>query len=110
MKKINAVLLLVGLLVSTGATAVSTMGNTSCGRWVKDRSASSLRDQLAGDSWLIGYLNGVAAWSDVDILNQVDGESLMLWMDNYCKANPLESVAHGGMVLGVELMKKGASK
>lgn len=108
--KRQVVILLVGLFISTCAGAVSVMGNTPCGKWVKDRTSGKLHDQLVGDSWLIGYLNGVAAWADVDILYNADGESLMLWMDNYCKANPLESVAAGGAVLGVELIKKNSNK
>ena len=100
------ILLLLIASVSNSASAVSYMGNTPCGKWVKDRSSGRVGDQLASVGWLIGYLNGVAVWSDVDILLKADGESLMLWMDNYCKANPLESVAHGGLLLGVELLKK----
>ena len=98
--------MLIGLLATTGASAVEPMGDTSCGKWVKDRTSGIVKDQLSLTSWLIGYLNGIARWSEVDILSNADRESLMVWMDNYCKTNPLESVEHGSFNLSIELIKK----
>jgi hypothetical protein len=109
MKKVNAVILIFGLLVSTGARATEPMGDTSCGKWVKERALDNVKGQLSLTSWLIGYLNGIARWSEVDIISNVDRELLMVWMDSYCKSNPLESVEHGGFNLSIELIKKNNS-
>jgi hypothetical protein len=106
MKMINALLLISGLLSSTGVNAIGATGDISCGKWSKDRSSGIVKDQLSLASWLIGYLNGVARWSEVDILTNADRESLMVWMDNYCKTYPLESIDHGGFDLSIELIKK----
>ena len=106
MKKINSTLFLIGLLVTSRVSGTEAMGDITCGKWVKDRASSSKNDQLIGDSWLIGYLNGIAQWSEVDIFTAIDGDALFLWMDNYCKANPLEGLAHGGFNLSIELIKK----
>jgi hypothetical protein len=103
MKKITAVLLIVGLLVSTGAySAVMVRGGASCGQWVSEEGVSKALNQL----WLLGYLSGLVAYSDKDALKGTDSPSIFLWMDNYCKANPLKRVDEGGQDLYLELVKQ----
>lgn len=111
MTKINAVLLIVGLLVSTGASAedMTTKGVPSCGDWVKNRTEQGWRG-VADMNWFWGYLTGLAMVSDKNFLKGTDNASLLLWMDNYCKANPLENVAYGGASLAGELIQRSDKK
>ena len=105
MKKVNAVLLLVGLLLSTGASAaVTTLGVQSCGDWIQERSKS---DAIRGDEiWLVGYMTGVAIGTGKDFIAGTDALSIFIWMDNYCRANPLKDISRGGIELYFELKKQ----
>lgn len=105
MKKINAVLLVVGLLVSTEvySAPVVYFGVISCGSW---SAARANKMEAVYRAWLDGYVSGIAVESNKNILSQTDSESLALWMDNYCKSNPLESLSSGGYKLSVELAKR----
>lgn len=105
MRKDIYMILFVGLLISNGAEAVTTFGNRSCGTWVKDREAKSVNEMTA-EFWLVGYLSGLAMLSNKDFLANTDTTSIYLWMDNYCKTNPLETIIDAGFKLGIELMNR----
>ena len=82
----------------------------SCGEWVVHREKSDTL-ALSNTSWLLGYLSGLAVSSGKDYLSETDNASIYKWMDNYCRANPLRDLSHGGNALAVELArKKGTSK
>ncbi|MDM0002209.1 hypothetical protein QTI24_26630 [Variovorax sp. J22P240] len=86
------------------ASAVTIMSGRSCGEWIKDRAELKLKDAV-NSAWLVGYLSGMAVESEKDLLSSIDAESIYLWMDNYCRANPLKRVSTGGWVLFEELAK-----
>jgi len=96
-----------GAFVSLEASATVTLGAPDCGQWVKEPTTGK---QL----WLIGFLSGVniaLATSKIDPLDQLSsGGQAYLWMDKYCKNNPLENVAKGASELYVELIKKTKNK
>jgi hypothetical protein len=48
----------------------------------------------------------MASASGKDVLEGTDADSLTLWMDGYCKANPLDSVGNSAVLLFQELKKK----
>ena len=104
MKK-HFVILLVGLIVSTGADAVNIRGVRSCGVWVADRAQNSFGSRT-DEAWFVGFMSGLAAMSGKDIITDSDNESLFLWVDNYCKINPLNSTGEAAEVLFLELIKK----
>lgn len=83
------------------AHAVRVFGNMDCGRWVKNNSA-------ADRSWLAGFLSGmVLAKPTEDLLESIESaDQFTLWMDNYCKANPLSYVSVGSILLLDELRQK----
>jgi hypothetical protein len=82
------------------ATAVGAMGKYDCGEWFTSALARY---------WLGGYLSGLNAANlypgkdPLDKLNSSD--QMILWMDNYCKANPLRSVGEGANALYLELAR-----
>lgn len=104
MKKKIALTLLASIAISSSSYAVNIRGASSCGKWVKDRNERVFSPSQA---WLVGFLSGLAIGTDRDVVRvELDNDSIYLWMDNYCKANPLKDISDGGMNLAVEVMRK----
>ncbi|MDM0103750.1 hypothetical protein QTH97_02310 [Variovorax sp. J22R24] len=85
--------------------AVEARGMRSCGTWTKERAVQGV-DHFVSEAWLLGYLSGMAFVSSKNILKGTDNDSLYLWMDNYCKANPLKDEADGANDLYFELVRQ----
>ena len=107
MKNLIKVFVLASALVSTsgyGGDTVIGAGTNSCGAWTKaideDPSLHSQRQV-----WVLGFLSGVNAIWQKDILVEYDGEDLIAWIDNYCKENPLDRIASAASSLVRELDK-----
>ncbi len=88
------------MMVSSPALAITTIGDRTCGQWVAQRKDGAVQN------WLAGYLTGLAVAFNNDALAEPDGESIFLWMDNYCAAHPLDRVATGGRALFDELIRR----
>ena len=92
-------------LASASATAGPTgIGPIDCGSWFL------AEQRLQNHSWLDGYLSGVSmTWAALkqrpqDPLSEIkNSNQAYLWMDSYCKANPLSHVHVGAAVLWAEL-------
>lgn len=107
MKKViftTLVTLILGF-VSLPSSAFTTVGNRSCGKWVEGRSNPGSYRNIGVISWLGGYISGMASMSGVDILKDRDADSVFLWVDNYCRSNPLENLSDAGNALYSELQK-----
>ena len=94
------------LVMSASSNAVLLLGPYNCGEWF---------EVPASKAWLYGYLSGlnVAHTKAVkpDFLPATtSGSQISLWMDNYCKANPLSNLHEGSLRLYIELMKKANSR
>ena len=103
--KFNTKLALLALFIciTTNANAITRMGAISCGEWVASQANTA---SIAQQYWLSGFLSGMAAGTQEDVLYGVSGESLTLWVDNYCQANPLENTFSAGILLFMELKKQ----
>jgi len=99
-------LLTLGIWIDAGA--VTVMGSRSCGDWVKEHSETKPKDWdgITQDAWLVGFISGIAMIIQKDVLKDQSGESLVLWVTNYCKNNPLNSTSDAGQELFVKLKKK----
>ena len=91
--------------------AVVTIGDRSCGVWVDARrseviNATASLDSLVVGAYLTGFMTGMAVDSRDDILRGTDYDSILLWMDKYCKAHPLEKISYGGIELFFELKSR----
>ena len=105
MRKIMSVLL-VGLMLSgvaSSAIAFTFMAEPSCGEWVAEANQFNMH---GNKMWLAGYLSGLASGTGKDALEGNDADSLFLWMDNYCKASPLDKVGSSANKLFRELSKR----
>jgi hypothetical protein len=85
------------------ASGQQIIGEPDCGQWVS-------RKREPDKAWLLGYLSGANSWqvaTKADLLKQIgSAEQIFLWMDNYCKANPLSFLGDGGNKLIVEIVLK----
>ena len=94
--RISVALLLSGVVCN--ATAGVAMGKYDCGEWFVSPVAKY---------WLGGYLSGLNAaniYPGKDPLSKLNSaEQMSLWMDNYCRANPLKTVGEGANALYQEL-------
>jgi hypothetical protein len=89
-------------IAAPSAQAIESRGARSCGVWMSDKAKFS----VAHEAWLVGFLTGMALYSDKDILKGTDNESIFLWIDNYCRANPLHNLTRAGDALFEELVKQ----
>ena len=81
-------------------------GPISCGTFVEARKSESGKQQIA--LWMAGFITAYnwRTLDTADILANTDMAGALLWMENYCRAHPLESVVHGAMQLTKELFPK----
>jgi hypothetical protein len=94
---------LAAFLVVGGAAPIQYhmigVGTNSCGAWTSARAGSNPYLKLAAEQWVVGYLSGVGfagAPEGDNPLNEVDADGVWAWMDNYCRAKPLDSIATAG--------------
>ena len=98
-------LLAASLFAAISAQAITTYGNPSCSKWVNAQAANGAT-RLMNLAWMSGFLSGIGVGAEIDALAGIDGDSAYLWIDNYCKANPLKTVGDAGTALFVELVDK----
>lgn len=99
-------LLIFSLAISSAvpnANAINVRAATSCGQWVSEKGTW---EGAGSNRWLLGFLSGLAAGGGKDILRGVDNESIYLWVDNYCRANPLRGIDEAGWELYSTLVKQ----
>ncbi len=109
MRKISVIVSTAALLCwSSSASSVTTMGDRSCGNWVRPQQAGNnvQIEKLALENWLVGFLSGMAVASKIDVLEHAAGKSLYVWMDKYCQANPLNRMSEGALELFIELNER----
>ena len=108
MKKALFVALAVMMLLVNGpakAQGVTVDRTLDCGMWIKARN-----EKLSGsfELYLIGLINGLTLghmwefWKKGSSTS-LNRESVYIWMDSYCRDNPLKDVESGV----VELYKDG---
>ncbi len=96
-------LLTVGFLGFSNAEAKPlTTLSFGCGQWIKAREGKGF-DANVVESWVNGYLSGLAIGTRAEFWNKggnsLDKESAYLWIDNYCRANPLKGTDDAGGAL-----------
>jgi hypothetical protein len=84
------------------------IGNSSCGLWTSSRSgqdAESFAFVTGAQGWIHGFITAMAVESDKvnAAIHRTDPKGLDAWIDNWCKANPLKTIARAAGALAVEL-------
>ncbi len=77
------------------AHLVQIRGGGTCADWMKQRPKQA---QLL-ETWLLGYLSGMAQQLDIHFPKEVSNDAVFLWMDTYCKQNPGKGLQTGGFRL-----------
>ena len=88
--------LLFMLANNAGVDTVQQLGKgtaSTCGTWTAERKSST--QWLSAGNWVLGFMSGPASALDRDLLGGLDSEAVMGWMDNYCRAHPLDQIAVG---------------
>jgi hypothetical protein len=86
-----------------GAYHAIGAGNKSCGSWSAHRHeynpggrpTAGTQASTEDASWVVGFLSGIGFVGEKgdDPLNGVDADGVWAWIDNYCRAHPIESIA-----------------
>lgn len=87
------------------AGEIKGAGAGSCGEWVEERKANTYHATL---HWLQGFISAYNEYvyrgkNPNGVFGNADHKAIAVWMDNYCKANPLNSPHDGAVVLIDEL-------
>jgi len=84
-------------------------GGRPCGSWLELRSRA-LPETTVLQSWVLGYITSVNAnvlTGTGDVSRGDSPDTLFAWIDNYCAAHPLDSIARAtGALLDSLLVKK----
>jgi len=106
---IALVLVILSAAVFDAEAEVEVRGARSCGTWIKEqaeKNSMAALAALASETWLLGYISGMAAKTNKDFIRGTDNPSISLWVSNYCQANPLKRIDHAGDALFIELVKQ----
>ena len=101
-------------LLCQSACAEWVRGDPDCTMWVKPETHAR---EIENRAWLIGFLSGVNMGFSIASSTTVGqrtaefsfdstNEQIFLWMDKYCRTNPLSSAMYGVGELMQERNKK----
>lgn len=115
MKRAHLVLtlVLVGIVTpsfgadSLGKFTIMSMGTKSCGEVVSDFKEDG-RGKLSNSIWVAGYITAIneQVVSRSNVASGTDPAAWDLWISNYCRTNPLESLSSATAALVNELSKR----
>jgi hypothetical protein len=67
-------------------------------------------ENISFTAWALGYLSGLNqalhGFKKADMLQGVDAQALLSWLDNYCRANPLDNLGKALDGLTGDLVKR----
>ena len=111
MNALRAIILTALLLCGPGlarATVIMGPGGASCGTWASDRQRDQSRSQL-NQAWVLGYVTAYNLYKPPQegMAKPVDSRGIMLWIDNYCDANPQKDISDAARALIESLTERG---
>lgn len=82
-------------------------GYDTCGNWTENRKFPNIRTQ-ALEGWVLGFVSGYNMYEDPkgNVAPSVSASGLLAWVDQYCAANPLDSLTTAGVKLVIELRNR----
>jgi len=98
MMQVLVLIVLAFTLITNEAAGYNRLGagTASCGMWAAfRREGSTSARALSSEQWVLGFIDGITEESGgtLDPFNGVEAENVWVWIDNYCQANPLKSIA-----------------
>jgi hypothetical protein len=76
-----------------GRYGIIGAGVNSCGKFIESRRNNNKLDYLTHLCWMGGFITSVNV-NNADTYNLIghtDMDGVMLWMENYCQRNPLDT-------------------
>jgi len=107
MNAIRALFVIVFIvLIASGsrASVILGPGTASCETWSADRQRNQTFSQL-NQAWVLGYVTAYNIHKPVEssMTKPIDNRQIMLWIDNYCDANPDKTISDAAKALIEEL-------
>lgn len=96
-------------VVANERYAVAGVGAISCGEWAQGRAKNSTLLEFQMSAWLQGFLSGmnvqqtILAGKEMALLP--DSQTLLIYVDKYCRDNPLNVPWQGLWQLYREISK-----
>ena len=85
--------------MGAGASLILGPGAASCGTWIADRQRNEARSVL-NQSWVQGYVTAYNVYKSEDgTPKPMDSRAMMVWIDNYCDANPQKDISDAAKAL-----------
>ena len=109
MKAILSLILLASLAFGAqckkGGEFSSIGGEASCGKFVSNYGVDELTNNIF-KIYIVGFITGSNHATSRKLSSRLDSDALVLWVFNYCKANPMTPFVHAIMELDIELDRK----
>ena len=108
-------ILIIGVIALTAMTGVVVTarnqntyrrygaGVSSCGTWLENRRSPNEFVWMANGQWIMGWLSAAGHYGTD--LKKTDSAAISAWVDNYCKANPLEDLEKAAISLADALRR-----
>jgi hypothetical protein len=98
MKRFGLVLLIVVLPMQLHAQRAYTgagAGSIECGSYLKARQQKSVADEDVVAQWAWGYMSAYNFFSSHKQVRVISQDTLLAYMDKFCKDNPLSVLSQG---------------
>ena len=102
---------LIAIVLTTGQASAASIwmeGTVDCGMWVAART--SHRAEMV-ESFALGQISGMAFGAGIEVWqangSKMSREQFYLWLDKYCRDNPLKDVLIGTIALFNERTNNG---
>lgn len=102
---ITVIFTLLSAIAVAQPVAVTGPGLDSCGEWTRERQQRSNQAVVSG-AWVLGVIVGVRMAEKQNWGRGIAHEGYFGWIDNYCRANPLDLLATATFRLLDELRKR----
>lgn len=90
-------LLAAALTMTASAEDVTVRGSGTCQGYLDAKNSHSIQEAVKHLTWLLGYVSGLAVATHTNILGSGDdAESMLNWVDVYCKAYPARYLSDAG--------------
>ncbi len=75
-------------------------GMNGCGKYLQDRRVPNRATDFQYASWMLGFITGYNTWGNgKQISRALPADTLLAYIDKYCRENPLQSVMMGTAAL-----------
>jgi hypothetical protein len=111
MGAMRAMLIVISMVLMTNqvsANYVLGQGGASCGTWLEARRTRG-SDTWVFRAWILGFVSGVNAASQLDFLVEPDANAIFAWFDNYCRQHPLDKLSKASNALIEDLVMRAAA-